>query len=280
MQFKLGSMQISWDLQHSLIMVGSTVGGAVLGYLESQPTTSLIAALGSWSTAKPLLFGALSVAIAALISLAKQTFVVPAAPTQGSHGGPQLPKPMTPQPKDSVPPTTMRREIDFRRRAMRLFAPMGIAGALATCVTGCASFQKWWATVQADPSAAVAQLIRTVQNVITTADTVWAVVSPLLGDKAADASKVYADAKVTLVDALTALENAVNADVEAQKDNPDWSALENDVKAAVSNLIAIVQQYAGGSTALGGSLSGNAPLKHGLATLAANGAAVASWRSK
>ena len=239
MQFKLGSMQISWDIQHSLIMIGSTVGGAVLGYLESQPTTTLIAAFGSWDTAKPVVFGALSVAIAALISLAKQTFVVPAAPTQGSHGGPQLPKPMTPQPKDSVPPTTMRREIAINRRALRSFVPMGLlcaAMSFVTLTSGCAAWQKF----VDNPVDTAQSLAGYVQTFLQVAGTVFNMILPLLGSAAPQAQADFNTASLGLQTAVGEMIDAAQLVAVGKASQPDLDKATAAVQDAVQRVIILI----------------------------------------
>lgn len=63
------------DVGHVLLTLLAVFGGAIAGYFESEPTTTLIAALQSWSTAKPLLIGALEAGGLAIIAQAKQSYL-------------------------------------------------------------------------------------------------------------------------------------------------------------------------------------------------------------
>lgn len=63
------------DVGHIALTLLAVFGGGVAGYFESQPTTTIIQALQSWSTAKPLLLGALVVGGTALIAQAKKSYL-------------------------------------------------------------------------------------------------------------------------------------------------------------------------------------------------------------
>lgn len=63
---------LSFDYQHWLILAGSTVGGAILGYLESQQPGNILTAMTSWATFQPMLHGMMLVGLASLLALAKQ----------------------------------------------------------------------------------------------------------------------------------------------------------------------------------------------------------------
>lgn len=73
-------MTVKFDRHHWAILICSTLGGALVAYFEQQSPGNLIAALQSWATAKPLVMGAVFAAVAALVALAKQTFLVTPAP--------------------------------------------------------------------------------------------------------------------------------------------------------------------------------------------------------
>lgn len=131
-------MKFDWsrvqpELMHFVILVGTAFGGAVLGYFQSQPTVSIFEALQSWTTAKPLVFGALFAGVTAVIALAKQSFISPPAPPPAATlGGSKPPK------KETVilPPNAAR---------------MALAGALM--VAGIACTASTWQTIQAATNA-------------------------------------------------------------------------------------------------------------------------------
>lgn len=84
-------MKFKIDYHHWLILGASAAVGAIMAYLQSQQPGDIIQALGSWTTAKPLVFGALSAAVMAILALAKQSFVStpPAPPASGSGSPPK-----------------------------------------------------------------------------------------------------------------------------------------------------------------------------------------------
>lgn len=88
---KLGGLRI--DVGHILLTVALTFAGAALGYLEAEPTTTLVAALSTWATAKPILLGAVGVGLAAVVAMAKNTFLTP--PPSTTNAVPPVPPALT-----------------------------------------------------------------------------------------------------------------------------------------------------------------------------------------
>lgn len=77
---KLFAGKITWDWKHSLILVGTTLAGATVGYLDQQSPGAIFDAFTSWAKAMPIVRGIGIADISALLLLAKQSFITPPAP--------------------------------------------------------------------------------------------------------------------------------------------------------------------------------------------------------
>jgi hypothetical protein len=115
------------QVQHVLVQILMAGLGAVGTYFLSKPTTTLVEALSSWTTAKPLLLGALGVFLVTVAAQAQQSFF---------SGGttPAAKKEPTPFPGDSgpIPPAAQRTYKPQRVWPTLMFAPL-----LACCVMAC-----------------------------------------------------------------------------------------------------------------------------------------------
>jgi hypothetical protein len=123
---KLGKFTLAWDWQHSAVVIGSAAGGAVVNYLETQPVNLLLTALLSfqWSQEKPFVFGSLYAAAAAVLALAKHTFISvtpPISPDSVQRGTVDVPKPTS-----FLPPA-------IKRTAMGVAVVVFAAYVVAAC---------------------------------------------------------------------------------------------------------------------------------------------------
>ncbi len=234
----------SWDIRHTLLTVASVFGGAVIGYLESQPTTSLLEALQSWKTAQPVLIGALFAGLSTLLAMAKSSFIdkspaiPPAPPAMGSGSTPPTSGRST-----MVPPKTLT------RLALAFVLSLCVAGSVVVtgvAVTGCTPAQ--WANFQTNAAAFAGY----VQTFLQGALMVWQIIAPLLGQNAAAANKAFQDAYVACTNALGVFQDAVNV-ANAAQTSPDLNALMGPVKDACSRLLAVIAQFQGAGTASVGS---------------------------
>jgi hypothetical protein len=66
---------VRFEVQHVLAVLGSAFAGALITYWLSQPTQTIIGALSSWSSARPLLINGLAVAIIATLTMAQKSFL-------------------------------------------------------------------------------------------------------------------------------------------------------------------------------------------------------------
>jgi hypothetical protein len=132
----------------------------------------------------------------------------------------------------------------MKKRLVGLVLSITLLALTATGCSGCAS--SWWQNFQQNPVAQV-QLFETgVQTTLSTAEAVWADVTPFLpADVLAKAQPIYNDAVVTVNDSLAALNDALTAAAAAGTPNPDFSTLIKAVEDAVAKVIAIIDQYKG-----------------------------------
>ncbi len=245
------SIKINIDWQHIAITAGSAFLGAAVGYLEQQDPVALLGSFDSWAHAKPLVLGFVYAGIAAVIALAKKSFVQqgPDAPPPVAGKTEFLPRSVPPPPADTPvdgmifpkPPKTMMRTA---------FAVSLVCSAL-TLVTGCGT--TWWANFQKDPVSQVTSFVQTVETFISSANVVWSILAPLLGTNLPAATAAFNDVMVTLHNALGALQDAVHAAVVAQTSNPDFTKFFADVQDAVQRVMAVIAQYRGSSAHIGGA---------------------------
>lgn len=257
---------VVWDLQHTLILIGSTIGGAVIGYLESQQPASIIDALQSWTTAKPLVFGALYAALAALLALAKNTFLVP--PSVGGGGtvtavtgpGPTLTFVPTPA-NDPKPPSAPR-----IRLTDRFFPVTAVVLALSmTTASTTSCSQAAWAAF--DKSAQ--QFVQYVNSLLPEIQSIWSVILLALGTNGGAANAQFTAAFLDLTSALAALTDGLHAVDAVNQPTPNIPQLMAAVQDAFSRVMAVINQY---KTAPSSSLGANYDV------LDAQAKTVANWK--
>lgn len=138
------------DIQHVVLLLLSAFVGAVVSYLSSQPTTTLVQALQSWSTAWPMLKSALVVGAVAALALLKNsalkpTPTLPSGPFGGRAGGrcaPDLYDDNTPHIFDPPPAETHNERSAHPARKLP-WGPIAFAACVAmgfvvpAAVSGC-----------------------------------------------------------------------------------------------------------------------------------------------
>jgi len=113
---------------------------------------------------------------------------------------------------------------------------------LSVAMTACSS--NWWSNFAKDPVAQVQTVENVAQTTVQTAIFVFNQLKPLLPPAdAAALETAFTQAQATLAHAITALNDGLQAAVEAQQPNPDLSKLIGDVIDAVNNIVAIIDQY-------------------------------------
>lgn len=117
-----------------------------------------------------------------------------------------------------------------------------MAAVPAVSVAGCAS--TWWTSFTNDPVQIVQSFEQGVQIALNDAAIAWSVVQPFLpAASAAQITQQYTNAVFAVNHSLQVLSDAVTAAVAAQTPNPDFSTLMTAVTDAVSQVLAIIQQY-------------------------------------
>jgi hypothetical protein len=254
----------SWE---SALVIGAT-GGALTTFLDG-----LVVALFGSPAAAP----SWAKAILAII----EDVAPPAPPASGSGGG------VSKAPLSAVvndPPAAVRTRVGSR--VARVVWPWalggsGLAGAvgmasLPVSLTGCSA---WWQELQTNPQAAVAQIIQYVEDFLTGAQALWAVISPLLGASVApQANLQFNNAVAAVTDASAALQDAVAAAAAAQQSTPNFSALIANVQAAVQQVVAIVAIYTVNPDAGTSSAAKASPPAQQLAEFNREAAVIAGWR--
>jgi hypothetical protein len=227
---KLGKFTISPDIQHWLLLFGSAVIGAVGTYLSSQSPTSLIQSLQSWTTAKPILLGALAAAVSAVVLLAKHTFITqtPSNPDAVQRGVVAAKAPTS-----FLPPVVKRTAV-----ALAFLGTIAMTGAAVggATLTSCTAVQ--WASFQTTAS----QFISYVQTYLSAASVIWQMISPMLGQNAAVANKAFDDA-FTGVTAACALAQDGIAVANAAQQPLDLPTLLAPIKNAIAQLEAVITQF-------------------------------------
>lgn len=109
---------------------------------------------------------------------------------------------------------------------------------------GCSS--AWWQNFQSNPVAAVQAFEATTQTALTIAQQAWSALSPLLPlNILAQVQPRYQQAMIAANAALTALSDAVQAAIDVQNPNPDFTAAIQAVADAVDQVVAIVNDLHG-----------------------------------
>jgi hypothetical protein len=123
----------------------------------------------------------------------------------------------------------------------RLFALIVLSIA---CTTGCASFQAWWQNFQQDPVAQVQTFEQTTAVVLSDLTVGWETIKLFLPPAVlAQAQQQFDNAVASVNHALVALQDVVQAAVDAKNDAPDFSKAIIDVNGAIQEIIAIVNTY-------------------------------------
>jgi hypothetical protein len=117
-----------------------------------------------------------------------------------------------------------------------------VAAVPAVTITGCGS--SWWTNFVDDPVQQVQTFEQGVQVALNDAAIAWSVIQPFLpASSAAQITQQYNNAVFAVNHALQVLSDAVTAAVAAETPNPDFSTLMTAVTDAVSQVLAIIQQY-------------------------------------
>lgn len=141
MKFRIMKYAVQWDIQHTLVLLGTTIGGAITAFLTSQPSLPMFEALLSfqWKQEQPFVYGAIYASLAALLALAKQTFLT-TPPTVTELPGPMFRAPAKPP----GPPTAARRTL-LTVRSLAMFVPVGLLAFVLSCT---AAQQATWTRVE------------------------------------------------------------------------------------------------------------------------------------
>lgn len=65
---------VRYEVQHVLAVLCYTFAGAAIGYLQTEPATSIASAVAHWDSAKPMLIGAVVAGIVATLGQAQKSF--------------------------------------------------------------------------------------------------------------------------------------------------------------------------------------------------------------
>jgi len=116
--------------------------------------------------------------------------------------------------------------------------------------TGCAS--TWFENLKADPVAYVTRFEQQVENILSTAATIFNAIRPFIpAEKVSQIEQDYNKSIFAVRHGLAALGDAVQAAADAQNPKPDFSKLINDVIAAVGQMTAIIDEFRTGGTRIG-----------------------------
>lgn len=116
--------------------------------------------------------------------------------------------------------------------------------ALVFTLSGCAAVQAWWASFQADPVAQVQTFETDTQIVISNLTTAWNIIVVFLPPTVVpQAQQQFNNAIAAANHVLQALQNLVQAAIDAKNNAPDFSAALLDVSNAVQQIVAIVTLY-------------------------------------
>lgn len=121
-----------------------------------------------------------------------------------------------------------------------LIASTPVVGGTVACNS------TWWQDFQKNPVEQVQVFESGVHTALSAAQVAWAFVQSYLpAASAAAITQQYQNAVFAVNHALTVLDDAVSAALDAQQSNPDFSKLMTAVADAVAQVIAIVDQYKG-----------------------------------
>jgi hypothetical protein len=135
-----------------------------------------------------------------------------------------------------------------------------VLATVLAAAPGCAAATAWWQEFQSNPVAQVQSFEQTVSIVISNAQIAFNFILPLLpANVQSKAQTDFADGVVTVNHALQVLNDAVQAAVDAKQPNPDFTAAIAAVEAAVTQVLAIVDQYKAQAPATVTAASRNTP---------------------
>lgn len=104
-------------------------------------------------------------------------------------------------------------------------------------LAGCTS---WWTQFSSNPAAYVASFEAGVQVFLTTSDAVVSAILPTLGNKAPALESAYEDAKIAVGHTESALNDALQAAIDAQVTSPDLTKVIGDVLGACDEVVSAV----------------------------------------
>lgn len=219
---------VKWDIQHTLVMIATTLVGATMGYIEQQSATSLMEALQSKAALGHMLMVMAVVDLSALAALAKQSFLMPPANSGGA--GDQANKSANPSSFPKKPAAMRGALIAFVTAAFLSFVYL-TTGSL---ITGCNGL---------NIVSIVTQLSTYVTAFIQVAQTIWATILPLLGNNSATANVAFQDAVVSLQNANALMMDGEQA-YEAGK-TVNLPQLMQAVQDAVARVMNVINQFKG-----------------------------------
>jgi hypothetical protein len=240
--FKFDWSRIQPKAVHWLTLAGSVFVGAVVGYLQSQPTSSIFGALQSWQTAKPLLIGAVVAGVGAVWALAQHTFIAPnSTPTSEGKSKP-------------APVAKLGDSGHLRTSLVRAFTPWAIGGLGLIGVTGMAAVVSTESGCTAAEAANILNVLKEIQTWANTflsgAQVLWQLIlAAIPAASQAQANQAFVNAEATLTDALAAAE-AISSDATTASIANTIAA----VNAAVQAVEQIVEQWSGASADASGSI--------------------------
>jgi hypothetical protein len=138
------------------------------------------------------------------------------------------------------------------------------AAPLTAVTTACGS--AWWQQFESNPEAQVQAFETGVQLVLSDAQIAWGIAQPFIpASSLQTVTTQYNNAVFAVNHAISVLNDAVTVAVNAQNATPSFTALMAAVTDAVTNVLAIIDQYTSTSIVLDGgavastSVAGKAP---------------------
>lgn len=122
--------------------------------------------------------------------------------------------------------------------AVALLTAVPLAGTTIACNS------VWWQNFQDNPIQQVQSFEQMVQVVLNNVQVAWAFVQPFLPQaSAAQITQQYQNAVFAVNHALVVLNDAVQTELSVRNPSPDFSKLMVAVTDAISQVIAIIDQY-------------------------------------
>jgi hypothetical protein len=116
--------------------------------------------------------------------------------------------------------------------------------AILFSVPGCAAVTAWWDQFKSNPVEQVQVFEQGVSVAVSDAQVAFGVVKQFLpASTQVQAQTDFDNAIISVNHAMQALNDAVQAAVDAQTPNPDFTALITAVSDAVAQVVAIIDQY-------------------------------------